>query len=296
MALFDSQSLAQPLRETEGLPIEPPEELRRPSRMRWLAVAGCAIAGATTILIASGVGDAPASLTAFVPLSDAGIDGTPGDASTVDAIVRARRSTTFAVPVDGVPAVGRADAKVTLVVVTEYGCSACEEARGMLRSLRERYGADLRIVAKPFATPGSRPSLVGACAAARQGEVERIDEAMWRVGIEKARALGTPVSLPRAPEVLAIARDLGLDLQRYAADLDRCAITVRNSRRELDAFHVSAPGYFINGQMLEGVQSIDALATSIEDELAKATQRIREGTTPERYYQEWVIDLGRTMR
>jgi len=90
------------------------------------------------------------------------------------------------VSIDGLPSIGPSDAKVTLVVVSDYACPVCERTRAMLQGLRGSYGEDLRIVFKPFVTsPDSAPSLTGACAAALQGEFERYDEALWRVGVQK---------------------------------------------------------------------------------------------------------------
>jgi protein-disulfide isomerase len=293
MAHFEGQSVALPLRaEPDGVPIEWPEEFRPPSLVRWYALAGFAIVGATTILIGSGVGDKPAHIASAVPDTDTVAPSVVAtDASAPPLIPR----TTYAVPIDGLPTLGRAGAKVTLVVATEYACTGCEAARERLAGLRASYGDELRIVYKPFATARTTPTLQAACAAAHQGEFERFDAAVWRVGVERSRSLGIAITLPDPDQLHAIARDLGLDLGRFASDLERCAITVRNSRRELDALHVAAPAYFVNGRMVEG-DALEALPALIEGELATATRRIREGANRERYYQEWVLDLGRTTR
>jgi protein-disulfide isomerase len=56
------------------------------------------------------------------------------------------RAKVYAVPVDGYPSHGPADAKVTIVVVREYACPFCERSRATLAELRKKYGSDLRLV------------------------------------------------------------------------------------------------------------------------------------------------------
>ena len=56
----------------------------------------------------------------------------------------------------------------------------------------------------------------------------------------------------------------------------------------------ATPSFFINGRFTSGAQPIESFAKIIDEELAKATERIKKGTRKARYYQEWVIEKGET--
>lgn len=292
-----ADSLARALGSGEGVPIEPPETLPitrvSPSRARWTALAAFAIVGATGILVISGLGDVEAvgsvdrawrdRLQAEVPITD----GPPAS------------SQVYAVKVDGLPAIGRPDAKVTLVAATDYTCTTCDVTRAILVGLRGAYGDDLRIVWKPIARePRSTPALVGACAAALQGELERYDDAIWRLAPDRLPDAANPScasELSGCREVLRIARDSGLDAQRFASGMKRCAATVGASQRELATMDVHDRAYFVNGRMVDpwGLDNLGTFQSLIDVELAKARRRIAAGTPPERYYDQWVLDATR---
>src|SRR5690242_5552247 len=50
------------------------------------------------------------------------------------------RAKTYAVPIDGDPVDGPADAKVTLVKAYDYACPYCEKVRDTMDDLRKKYG------------------------------------------------------------------------------------------------------------------------------------------------------------
>lgn len=308
MSLDGDSSLARPLGGGGGMPIEfPPEKIvARPERGRWAALVAFAIVGSTGILFVTGLGEVHGSaeyawrdrkdqLELEVPITDGPVAS----------------AAVYAIKVDGLPAIGRTDAKVTLVALTDYECTNCETARSIVFSLRGSYGDDLRIVWKPIArNPRAIPSLVGACAAALQGEFERYDAAIWRLGPDRAIRFAGPVELPDGAhpscvsepsgcrEVTRTARDLGLDGTRFASAMKRCAATVGASRRELEGLDITSATYFVNGRMVDpwATESAATFQNLIDVELAKARQRIAAGASQDRYYEQWVLDVGRTTR
>src|SRR5689334_4794149 len=96
------------------------------------------------------------------------------------------RAKTYAMPIDGDPVDGPADAKVTLVKAYDYACPYCEKVRDTMDELRKKYGNDLRIVYKQFvvhpqvATAGA----LAFCAAAKQGKAHEMDVALWEKGFK----------------------------------------------------------------------------------------------------------------
>jgi protein-disulfide isomerase len=214
------------------------------------------------------------------------------------------RAQVYAIPVDGYPAHGPADAKVTLVIVRDYACPFCEKSRATLVELRKKYGNDLRIVHRNFIVHPqiATAAAFAACAAARQGQFDAIDDALWEKGF-KARTFderqsgSDPCWTTSAGCSVAIgfARDAHLKLDRFKADMRSCEAEVRADQGELLGFAIGAtPSFFINGRYMSGAMPIENFAALIDEELAKANQHIQAGTPKAAYYKTWVLGKGLT--
>ena len=208
------------------------------------------------------------------------------------------RTKTYALPIDGDPFDGPADAKVTLVKAYDYACPYCEKVRDTMDELRKKYGNDLRIVYKQFvvhpqvATAGA----LAFCAAARQGKAVDMDKALWEKGF-KARNFDKDEKCADSPDgcpvVLGYAKDLGLDANKFKADMKDCEQTKDKDMKELQVFGVGAtPSFFVNGRFISGAVPIDQFTSVIDEELKKANDRIAAGTPQAQYYQQWVMDKG----
>ncbi len=299
--MHDVDSLARPLGSGgEGVPVEPPPARlprERAGNGRWAALAGFAIVGSTGILLTTSLPEVHGSAEHAwrdrdhadeleVPITD----GPPASAAI------------YAIKIHGLPSLGRSDAKVTLVAVTDYECANCDVTRSIVMGLRGSYGDDLRIVWKPYTrSPRSLPAAAGACAAALQGEIERYDAAIWRAGPERLPNAGNPECLSELAgcgEVARTARDAGLDGGRFAMAMKRCAAVVTASQHELQALQVGGQTFFVNGRMVDpwGIESAGTFHNLIDVELTKARRRIASGTTQARYYQQWVLDIGQSER
>ena len=134
-------------------------------------------------------------------------------------------------PIDGDPFDGPADAKVTLVKAYDYACPYCERVRGTMDDLRKKYGNDLRVVYKQFvvhpqvATAGA----LAFCAAAKQGKAHEMDTALWDKAFKQRQfdkdAEGGQKcweSAAGCPIVLGFAKELGLDVDKFKADMKEC--------------------------------------------------------------------------
>src|SRR5882724_11807014 len=157
--------------------------------------------------------------------------GGAGAAAPRPARAEPNPAKTYAVPVDGDPSDGPADAKVTLVKAYDYACPYCEKVRDTMDDLRKKYGNDLRIVFKQFvvhpqvATAGA----LAVCAAHKQGKFLQMDALLWDKGFTgkqfdkdgAAEAGGNPQKCWEAaagcPVVVGFATELGLDLNKFKA-------------------------------------------------------------------------------
>ena len=217
------------------------------------------------------------------------------------------KAKTYAMPVDGDPFEGPADAKVTIVKAYDYACPYCEKVRDTMDELRKKYGNDVRVVYKQFvvhpqvATAGA----LAFCAASRQGKAIEMDRLLWEKGFKQrqfdkdaAGEGGQPGgkcwdSAAGCPVVLGFAQELGLDQNKMKADMKECNALIQKDMRELQSLGVGAtPSFFINGRFVAGAMPIDNFTSLIDEELKKANERIQQGTPQKDYYQQWVIDKG----
>jgi len=218
------------------------------------------------------------------------------------------RAKTYAVPIDGDPVDGPADAKVTIVKAFDYACPYCEKVRDTMDGLRKKYGNDLRIVFKQFVVHpqvATAPALA-MCAADKQGKFLQMDQLLWDKGF-KARQFDKDAnaeaggqaqrcweSAAGCPIVLGFAQELGLNADKLKEDMKgACQAQIQKDQRELQALAVGAtPSFFINGRFLSGAMPIENFVTVIDEELKKANERIQAGTPAASYYQQVVLDKG----
>src|SRR5262245_2487411 len=92
------------------------------------------------------------------------------------------------------------------------------------------------------------------CAAAKQGKFVSYKNAFW----EKAflpYATGRDQSKLGEENIIAIAKDIGLDTTRLKADMEApdCQAQIDKDMQELAKWHVnSTPTFFVNGKHLNG--------------------------------------------
>jgi len=193
----------------------------------------------------------------------------------------------YAVPIAGDPVVGPPDALVTIVKGYEYACPWCEKARKTIDDVVAAYPGKVRVVSKQFIVHDmALGASLGACAAHKQGKFAEFDKLLW----EKAYPANRDFSDARLD---ALASEAGLDLARFQADRAgaECKAFVEKDQAELRAVgQGSTPTFYVNGRYLVGATA--AFKATIDEELAKAEQRVAAGTAPADYYQTWVIGKG----
>ena len=181
----------------------------------------------------------------------------------VDVGTRPDPAVVHAVPVDGDPALGPATAKVTIVFGGDFACAFCLRAAPVLGELRRKYGDDVRIVWKHFvAHPVARTPALAACAAQRQDRFFELAQLIW----EKSWQNGSIKDLSEAAMV-EHARSLGLDLDRFSADMKSaaCKELLAGDQAALAAAGQSdAPAFFVNGRFVSGSPSIEGFRQIID--------------------------------
>lgn len=170
--------------------------------------------------------------------------------------------TIYKVPRGASPTEGPAAAPITIVTWSDFGCEYCGVAEHTLDQLRLMFPGQLRIVHRTL--PLDEDNLIGAeaaMAANAQGRFVPMKERLYAMHGHVDR-----------PAVELIARELGLDLPRFRADLDTGAYRpqIAIDAREGRALGVSGtPAFFINGRALPGAMSLRTFVRVIDEELAR---------------------------
>lgn len=245
--------------------------------------------------------------------------GGPGAAAANPANARQARpepdrAKTYAVPVEGDPFDGPADAKVTVVKAYDYACPYCEKVRDTMDALHQKYGNDIRVVYKQMVVH-PRNAMAGAlayCSASKQGKAKDMDRLLWDKGFKNRQLDNSDVAAQAeaggpggaggkcwdapagCPIVVGFAQELGLDVDKFKADMKgECQQLVQKDMKDLQQLGVGAtPAFFINGRFISGAVPLENFASVVDEELKKANERVQQGTPSGEYYNQWVIAKG----
>jgi protein-disulfide isomerase len=198
--------------------------------------------------------------------------GPPPDAARADAAARARArgsrpdpNRRYTIDTKGSPARGPESARVSIVEFSDFQCPFCSRVTPTMNKLASEYGDQVRIVFKNLPL-SIHPKAAGAHAAAeaahRQGK-------FWEM---HDRIFANQRNLE--PEVFeGYAKDLGLDMDRYRADVASSDVKKRISTDMAEAQKLGVtgtPGFFVNGRFVSGAQPFETFKRLVDEELGKS--------------------------
>ena len=163
--------------------------------------------------------------------------------------VAPRRGHTIGVRVADAPFRGSAAARVTVVEFSDYQCPYCaRHHRETLPQLERDYIATgkVRYVARDFPLgkhERARPAAIAAACADEQGRFWEMHDALFATPIRSREG------------AIALARRLGLDAERFAADLRDPTVRAEVDRQRAlcgNAQVRGVPTFFINGRRMVG--------------------------------------------
>ena len=167
------------------------------------------------------------------------------------------------------PALGAANAPVTLVEFSDFQCPFCQRVAPTLKQLKATYGDKLRIVWKDFPLTSIHPE---AFKAAEAGNCAREQGKFWEF---HDRLFANQQALQ--PEALKEhAAAVGLDAAAFSACLDTAKHSDRVQQQIATGSRLginSTPAVFINGRQITGAQPYEVFASIIDEELAASTRR-----------------------
>ena len=161
------------------------------------------------------------------------------------------------------------DDAVTLVAYQDFLCPYCRRMRPIFRKLRESLGDRLIYVYRGFpndrANPGAELAARAAEAAAAQGRFFEMHDAIFDHELPVRRA-----------ELVAIARAIGLDVERFVRDLETAEVAARVAEDVSggrDNGVTGTPALFIDRVRYEGAWDFHSLLEALERPVAARVKR-----------------------
>jgi protein-disulfide isomerase len=162
----------------------------------------------------------------------------------------------------GDPAKGPDNARVTIVEFSDFQCPFCSKAVAEAYAVVRQFPNDVRLVFKQFPLDSHADAEFGAeaaLAAQAQGKFWEMHDRMYA---------GFP-DLSRKT-VMRYAKEIGLDVNRFTADVDshRFKTRVHAEEQEGEVAGVGGtPTFFINGRKYNGVFDVASVVPLIKKEL-----------------------------
>lgn len=173
--------------------------------------------------------------------------------------------TRFDVQADDDPALGPADAPITIIEFSDFQCPYCQRWHAQVfDQLMQAYPGKIRFIYRDFPLKSIHPQAVPAAEAANCAQAQG---AYW----EFHAALFSGKYNLSAPSYLQYAADLGLNTQEFqkCVDSHQFAAEVESDFAYAMQLGVSStPTFFINGIPLIGAQPVEAFQQVIDQELA----------------------------
>jgi len=184
---------------------------------------------------------------------------------------------------------GPANAKVTIVVWSDYACPYCEKIVPTLDDVRKKYGSDVRVVHQSFLVhQNTKAAALAACAANHQKKWREMSDLLWSEAFHNKQFDDASID--------KIAESAKLDLKLYRSDIGgRCNQEIADEMAAAQKFQINAiPSTFVNGRFIQGAQPVESFAKIVDEELAKANAAIKKGVKQDRYYEQEIIGKGLT--
>lgn len=156
---------------------------------------------------------------------------------------------------------GERGAPLELVMFGDFQCPFCLGAQSILRRVRERLGDRLLFGFRHLPIPERHPLAPLAAeaseAAAAQGRFWEYHDELYAVQPKLSREV-----------MLEVGRDLGLDVERMASEIDSGAHSDRIARDVASAEAsgaIGTPTFFVNGRRFFGAYDASSLVEALEE-------------------------------
>ena len=155
---------------------------------------------------------------------------------------------------------GSDDAPYTIVEYGDFQCGFCLKASGSIQEVHSQLGDRLRYVWRHAPLTQYHPNALAGAEAAEAAS-------MQGRFFEFERGLFADQENQRPSDIVRLARDLGLDVERFERDLTSPEVTgrVRDDMLDAEAMGItSVPTLFINGRRHTGPYDAQSLIRALE--------------------------------
>jgi protein-disulfide isomerase len=166
---------------------------------------------------------------------------------------------------------GRADAPVQFEEFSDFQCPTCGAMHGIVKQLVEKYPAQVGVAFRNFPL---REIHKHAAEAARAAEAAGMQGKFWEMH-DLLYERQTEWKDPNDARAIFMryAQSLGLDMNRFASDIDGSVVAMRivaDERRGAALGVHGTPTFFVNGRELtfEQSNSLEKLSAAVDGELA----------------------------
>ena len=157
------------------------------------------------------------------------------------------------------PVKGNKNAKVTIVMMSDFRCGYCARGSETMKEILEAYPKDVKLVFKNLPIM-AKPAAIAAMAAHEQGK-------FW----EMASLLYANQQSFTDEKFIELAKSLKLNMKKFEADLQnpKIAKQVEDDAEMAGKLGVQGtPGFFMNGTPVRGAQPFEVFKSIIDEELA----------------------------
>ncbi|MEE2758259.1 MAG: thioredoxin domain-containing protein [Myxococcota bacterium] len=174
---------------------------------------------------------------------------------------------------------GPADALVTIVEFSEFQCPFCSRVNPTIEKVIKKYGKDVRVVFKHNPLSFHKDAPLAAQAAIAAGKQDKFWQ-MHDILFKNMKKL-------KPDDLNGYAKEIGLDMTKFAADLNAPAVVkqVKDDQALAQTFAArGTPHFFINGRRLRGAQPFANFEKLIDEQLKIAKGLVAKGTARKDVY------------
>jgi protein-disulfide isomerase len=184
-----------------------------------------------------------------------------GQAKTFTAL---NVSFTTVIDITGAPFLGKESAPVVVALFSDFQCPYCSKIQPLLDQVLEKNPETVKVAFKNLPLTNihnmAEPAALAGLAAHNQGKFWQMHDALF--------AMGSDMNMEK---ILAKAKEIGLNMDTFNADLNSEATKQRLIKDVMDAREAEVSGtptLFVNGRRVND-RSPDALQKMIDEEVAK---------------------------
>jgi len=174
-----------------------------------------------------------------------------------------KKITRYRVEAGDSPSRGPEDAKVTIIEFSDYQCPFSKRVQATMDKIMEKYPQGVRHVYKQHPLSFHKDAFLASEASLAAG-VQGMFWDMHDIIFENPKKL-------KKDNLLEYAEEIGLDVDRFKADLEEHVFKAQVDRESQQAVTVGAtgtPAFFVNGIYLSGAKPLDSFVKVIDEELS----------------------------